>query len=182
MNKDEFIRRLKEYEVNTSLVNFDDSCAEEVYGIRREGNTWITFFRERGKERGHKYYWSEQDALNGLFHEIVELWGKPELSPYDYKGSFWISEEPYIRLEVTPNQRYDHSGLHGIITSTEGDQNIRAILYHDQTFIMYQGALHGGYLRGKFQMNEKEMAVSVECNRDKFYKGIYPIITFQLQE
>ena len=183
MTREDFWKKLEQYEVDLSLVNFDDNTAEEVYTMRREGNKWLTFRRERGQEHAVKLYWSERDALGGLCQEIISHWGRPEHSPYDIRPSLWISEEPNIRIEVAADQRFglfNRNELMGTAVSEGQARKVHFTLFHGGTVIMTECAGEPRYLRGTFCMQGDSMVVTVTGKTETFYHGAYPTIIFKL--
>ena len=182
MTRDDFWKKLEQYEVDLSLVNLDDNTAEEVYTMRREGNQWLTFRRERGQEHGVKLYWSEHDALGSLCQEIISLWERPEHSPYDVRPSLWLSEQPDIRIEVAADQRFGrHNGneLKGTAVSDRQTHRVRFALFYDGVIIMYDRT---HYLHGTFCMQDDSMVVTVTKKTDSVYHGEYPTLVFKLQQ
>ena len=185
MTRDDFWKKLVQYEVDLSLVNLDDNTAEEVYTMRREGNQWLTFRRERGQEHGVKLYWSEHDALGGLCQELISRWGRPERSPYDVRPSLWISEQPDIRIKVGADQRFglfNKNELVGTAVSEGQTRNVHFTLFHDGVIIMTEYASNPQYLRGTFSMQDDSMVVTVTKKTDSFYHGEYPTLVFKLQQ
>ena len=73
MTREQFYQKCTESGISLQAVDLDGNTTEEVYSMRREGNTWFVFYRELGKEQNVKAYWSEGDALNGLFYYLLSL-------------------------------------------------------------------------------------------------------------
>ena len=185
MTREDFWKKLEQYEVDPSLVNLDDSTAEEVFAMRREGNKWLTFWRERGQEHDIKSYWSERDALGALCQEIISRWGRPEHSPYDVRPSLWLSEQPDIRIEVAADQRFglfNKNELKGTVVLAGQPCRVHFTLFHDGVMIMTEYASNPRYLRGTFCMQGDSMVVTVTKKTDSFYHGEYPTLVFKLQQ
>lgn len=72
MTRDEFLKLLKENNIDESAVVFDDPI-KDGYCIRKNHFRWEIFFRERGKEYNLTGYPSESDALAALFEKLVQL-------------------------------------------------------------------------------------------------------------
>ncbi len=70
MTRDEFLKLLKENNIDESLVVFDDPI-KDGYCIRKNYFRWEVFFRERGKEYNLMGYPSESDALTALLEKLI---------------------------------------------------------------------------------------------------------------
>lgn len=72
MTKNDFSSLLKQYNIDSNLVVFDDSV-KEGYCIRKNHFRWEVFFRERGKEYDCVGFPSESDALHYLFNKLYKI-------------------------------------------------------------------------------------------------------------
>lgn len=70
MTRFEFLDLLKQHNINTDIVQFENS-AKDGYLVRKNRYSWEVVFRERGKEFECMGFPSESDALQYLFYKLV---------------------------------------------------------------------------------------------------------------
>ncbi len=72
MTREEFLKLLRNNNINENIVVFDDKL-KDGYCVRQNYFRWEVFFRERGVEYDLIGYPSESDALTVLFEKLVQL-------------------------------------------------------------------------------------------------------------
>ena len=73
MTRVEFLELLKKYNINESLVAFDDPV-KDGYCVKKNHFRWEVFFRERGKEYDCIGFPSESDALQYLLDKLYSIY------------------------------------------------------------------------------------------------------------
>ena len=71
MTYNEFVDSLRENNVDTNLVNFENSVADGYY-VLKNYHRWEVFYRERGKDYDCVGFPSESDALEYLLKKLVK--------------------------------------------------------------------------------------------------------------
>ncbi len=75
MTRNDFLKKLQENKIDSSIVNFDNSI-RDGYCIRKNYNRWEVFVRERFEEYDVIGFPSESDALENLLKQILSIYGK----------------------------------------------------------------------------------------------------------
>jgi hypothetical protein len=75
MTRDEFLTKLRENNIDSRFVSFDDNI-KDGYCLRKNYYRWETFVRERGKEYDVVGFPCESNALESLLKEILSIYGK----------------------------------------------------------------------------------------------------------
>lgn len=75
MTRIDFLELLKEYNIDSNQVAFDDPI-KEGYCIRKNYFRWEVFYREKGKEYNCIGFPSESNALQYLFDELYNMYVK----------------------------------------------------------------------------------------------------------
>ena len=70
MTYNEFVDLLRENNVDTNLVNFENSVADGYY-VLKNYHRWEVFYRERGKDYDCVGFPSESDALIYLSKRLI---------------------------------------------------------------------------------------------------------------
>lgn len=73
MDRDCFIRFLKQNGIDPGIVSFDNSI-NDGFNIRKNRLNWETFIRERGQEFDSIGYPSESDALQNMLQIILHYY------------------------------------------------------------------------------------------------------------
>ena len=71
MTYNEFVDLLRENNVATNIVHFENSVADGYY-VLKNYHRWEVFYRERGKDYDCVGFPSESDALEYLFIKIIK--------------------------------------------------------------------------------------------------------------
>lgn len=71
MTHNEFIALLKENDIDTNIVHFENSVADGYY-VLKNYHRFEVFFRERGKDYDCIGFPSESDALEYLLKKLVK--------------------------------------------------------------------------------------------------------------
>ena len=71
MTQNEFISSLKENDVDTNIVHFENSVADGYY-VLKNYHRWEVFFRERRKDYDCIGVHSESDALEYLLKKLLK--------------------------------------------------------------------------------------------------------------
>ena len=71
MTYNEFVNLLRENNVDTNIVHFENSVADGYY-VLKNYHRWEVFYRERGKDCDCVGFPSESDALEYLFIKITK--------------------------------------------------------------------------------------------------------------
>ena len=71
MTKQQFIESLKNNNISTNTVHFENSVADGYY-VLKNYHRWEVFYRERGKDYDCVGFPSESDALEYLFIKITK--------------------------------------------------------------------------------------------------------------
>ena len=71
MTYNEFVDLLRENNVDTNIVNFENSVADGYY-VLKNYHRWEVFYRERGKDFDCVGFPSESDALEYLLKKLVK--------------------------------------------------------------------------------------------------------------
>ena len=70
MTYNEFVDLLRENNVDTNIVHFENSVADGYY-VLKNYHRWEVFFRERGTDYACMGFPSESDALNYLADKLI---------------------------------------------------------------------------------------------------------------
>ncbi len=73
MTRDDFLTILRENNIDSSIVSFDDNVKDRYY-IRKNHYRWETFVRERGKDYNVVGFPCESNALESLLNEILSIY------------------------------------------------------------------------------------------------------------
>ena len=76
MTYNEFVDLLRENNVDTNLVNFENSVADGYY-VLKNYHRWEVFYRERGKDYDCVGFPSESNALEYLLKKLLKAWPPP---------------------------------------------------------------------------------------------------------
>ena len=71
MTYNEFVDLLRENNVDTNIVNFENSVADGYY-VLKNYHRWEVFYRERGKDFDCVGFPSESDALEYLLKKLLK--------------------------------------------------------------------------------------------------------------
>ena len=71
MTHNEFIDILKENDIDTNLIHYENSVADGYY-VLKNYHRWEVFYRERGKDYDCVGFSSESDALEYLLKKLVK--------------------------------------------------------------------------------------------------------------
>ncbi|MGM9668967.1 MAG: hypothetical protein ACI3VZ_04335 [Faecousia sp.] len=71
MTHNEFIDILKENDIDTNLIHYENSVADGYY-VLKNYHRWEVFYRERGKDYDCVGFPSESDALEYLLKKLVK--------------------------------------------------------------------------------------------------------------
>ena len=74
MTYNEFVDLLKENNIDTNIVHFENSVADGYY-VMKNYHRWEVFYRERGKDYDCVGFPSESDALEYLLKKLLEYNG-----------------------------------------------------------------------------------------------------------
>ena len=74
MTRDEFFDKLRLKNIDTKIIVFNN--IKDGYCIRKNYFRWEVFVRERGKEYDVVGFPSESDALQYLFENLCNIYGK----------------------------------------------------------------------------------------------------------
>lgn len=75
MNRINFIKILKENNVDKSIISFDNNF-KDGYCLRKNNLRWERFIRERGRDYDVMGFPTESDALESLLNEILSIYEK----------------------------------------------------------------------------------------------------------
>lgn len=71
MTHNEFIDILKENDIDTNLIHYENSVADGYY-VLKNYHRWEVFYHERGKDYDCVGFPSESDALEYLLKKLVK--------------------------------------------------------------------------------------------------------------
>lgn len=71
MTQNEFIVLLKEKDIDTNIIHFENSVVDGYY-VLKNYHRWEVFYRERGKDYDCVGFPSESNALEYLLKKLVK--------------------------------------------------------------------------------------------------------------
>ncbi len=75
MNRINFIKILKENNIDINIISYDNNY-KDGYCLRKNNLRWERFIRERGKDYDVMVFPTESNALESLLNEILSVYEK----------------------------------------------------------------------------------------------------------
>jgi len=111
----------------------------------------------------------------GLLAGGAFRWLRPHDPPYNYPGSTWESEDPYISLQVV-DKIPEHANAYIVV---DGEKRSVIIYMDDQSGFVDIRDAHTRklLLKGAVKATSERVSIEVVKDLDYLYDGEYPVIT-----